>query len=104
MNEIFDRNSGLNTNKYIKLLALFYVFSIVFLLLQNSVEIMRNDIRLDNPLFDEGLRSEFNAPYTQNLIVCLAGLITILILKVLRLNVPAILTGLLTIGLLFIAY
>ena len=97
MNEIINPNSELNNKKAIKYFYSAVIFSIVILIILAVVEIVSNNLNLNNPLIDENLKSELNAPHFKTVFTYVVGLILVLILKVFKQNILAVFIGVLTI-------
>ena len=104
MNKILNPSSDLNNNKWIKLISTFLSFILIIQIILALIQIVRNNLNLNDPLINDSLKTEINAPHMQTAISYSIALIIILILKQRKQNILAIIIGLFTIGINFIIH
>ena len=92
-----NTNSGVNDRKAIKLIFLIVISSIIVLIIVSLAEVLGNNINLDNPLIDQELKAEFNAPILKNVLTNISGLIVVLLLYSFKFKRLAIIVGIMTI-------
>ncbi|WP_418226728.1 hypothetical protein [Christiangramia sp. ASW11-125] len=92
-----NTNSGVNDRKAIKLIFLIVISSIIVLIIVSLAEVLRNNINLDNPLIDQELKAEVNAPILKNVLTNISGLIVVLLLYSFKFKRLAIIVGIMTI-------
>jgi len=93
-----NTNSAMNDKNAINSIFLIVISSVSVLIIASLAEVLGNNINLDNPLIDQALEEEVNAPILKNVLTNISGLIVVLLLYSFKFKRLAIIMGIITIA------